>query len=33
MKKINFLPLNVRNFGGISDHCQKLRVSEDSKEV
>ncbi len=34
MKKIyDFLPLNVRNFGVISDHYQKLKVSEDSKEI
>jgi len=31
MKKLKFLPLNVRNFK-ISEHCQKLKVSEDSEE-
>ena len=31
MKEIkNFLPLNVRNFKGIPEHYQKLKVSEDS---
>ena len=29
----NFQYFNVRNFGVISDHCQKLKVSEDSKEI
>lgn len=27
------LPFNVRNFGGIPEHYQKLKVSEDSEET